>query len=273
MKLVTPPTPLPTRPAAAIRQRRWRQSASYQRYLDRRRANPSLRWSSFLSRAKQRSKVVSLTKDGFCALVQLPCWYCGASPPLGATHGVDRWDNSVGYTADNSVPCCATCNSMKYTHTEARFLQQAARIVQHELERHVVAGLSAPSSDAPSQSSTTLAQYRARSAKKGLAFELSPDDFRTLRSQPCAYCRATAQIGIDRRDNTRGYTAANSFPACKNCNLMKKDFTYERFFTHCWLMVRRSVARAAETSARTRNQRTPADRKAAVVDQDGVDLH
>jgi hypothetical protein len=38
--------------------------------------------------------------------------------------------------------------------------------------------------------------------------------------------------GVDRVDNTKGYTLANSVPCCKVCNRMKMAMTKDDFLTH-----------------------------------------
>ena len=43
------------------------------------------------------------------------CNYCGG--PLSPTgHGLDKMDPYKGYTLDNVVPCCYTCNMIKGRH-------------------------------------------------------------------------------------------------------------------------------------------------------------
>ena len=39
-----------------------------------------------------------------------PCHYCGCEIKIT---GLDRKDSNKGYTPDNVVPCCHSCNSMK----------------------------------------------------------------------------------------------------------------------------------------------------------------
>lgn len=54
--------------------------------------------------------------------------------PPGNTHGafvhsgIDRVDNSQGYTRENAVACCARCNTLKKAVTVAI----ARRIVEHQ---------------------------------------------------------------------------------------------------------------------------------------------
>jgi hypothetical protein len=67
-----------------------------------------------------------LTKEQFYEISQKNCLYCGCKPNnvmkketktkgerTFIYNGIDRVDNSKGYTLENSVPCCGTCNRMK----------------------------------------------------------------------------------------------------------------------------------------------------------------
>jgi hypothetical protein len=46
--------------------------------------------------------------------VSLPCHYCEGD--IGFNIGLDRKDNTVGYSYENVVPCCGICNSTKGKH-------------------------------------------------------------------------------------------------------------------------------------------------------------
>jgi hypothetical protein len=57
------------------------------------------------------------------------CDYCGDHI---STIGLDRLNNDLGYTKDNVVPCCSTCNlmrkSMSVNDFESKILQIARYI-------------------------------------------------------------------------------------------------------------------------------------------------
>lgn len=93
-----------------------------------------------------------------------------------------------------------------------------------------------------------LGTYRASARDAGRVFTLSDDQFRALTKQNCHYCNrvpsqvrtTTAKIykhgdytynGVDRKDNTQGYTPDNSLPCCSVCNIMKKDMGYDEFLS------------------------------------------
>lgn len=50
-------------------------------------------------------------------------------------NGIDRVDNSLGYVADNCVPCCEACNRAKLQMSSTDFINLANRIVTHQ-NRH-----------------------------------------------------------------------------------------------------------------------------------------
>lgn len=81
--------------------------------------------------------------------------------------------------------------------------------------------------------------------RRGIEFNLAFDDFIKLTSQECYYCgmKPSAVIknqrgngdytynGLDRIDNTRGYTIDNTVPCCKYCNAAKSDRTIQQFYS------------------------------------------
>jgi hypothetical protein len=83
--------------------------------------------------AKKRGLKWDLTEEQFKGLTQQNCYYCGAKPNQScfSTHnwlngeyiynGLDRIDNTKGYTIDNVVPCCRQCNQAKSIFTLQEF--------------------------------------------------------------------------------------------------------------------------------------------------------
>lgn len=85
--------------------------------------------------------------------------------------------------------------------------------------------------------------YKRGAEDRGLAFELTKEQVRSLIEQDCYYCgqkpvvRYTAEgcageyewNGIDRVDNTKGYMMDNCVPCCKLCNFGKRDLTLDEF--------------------------------------------
>lgn len=98
------------------------------------------KWKSLLGNAKSRNLDVSITKDDFIRLVKKNCIFCGARPSetdsydrpewatVAFTNGVDRYNNNLGYTLENSVPCCKRCNAAKSDMSIGDFLSLIERI-------------------------------------------------------------------------------------------------------------------------------------------------
>lgn len=72
------------------------------------------RYRGLKYRCSKKGIKLTLSLEDFSDLVDgKSCTYC--NNPINHTYGsgLDRKDNSKGYTKSNAVPCCATCNSIK----------------------------------------------------------------------------------------------------------------------------------------------------------------
>lgn len=85
-------------------------------------------YGAYKKSATERGYTFELTKNEFKEIATKPCIYCGdvltnIKRPSDAGKrtrngywrytGIDRYDNSIGYTLSNSVPCCRVCNRVK----------------------------------------------------------------------------------------------------------------------------------------------------------------
>lgn len=92
--------------------------------------------------AKQRNLCWELSEENFRELSKRNCHYCGAPPNQkidrklynGAYeyNGIDRLENSIGYTYENSVACCGNCNKMKGILKQDYFLAHVKKIAEHQ---------------------------------------------------------------------------------------------------------------------------------------------
>lgn len=104
--------------------------------------------------------------------------------------------------------------------------------------------------------------YQCKAKKRGIEWTLSDEEFEKICSQNCAYCGAepiqrqwkmgnknrgsgyhirlsTERLnGIDRIDNSKGYTVENATACCGICNSMKLALTVDQFLTHLLLIIR-----------------------------------
>jgi hypothetical protein len=90
-------------------------------------------YGNYMRAAKRRNYSFDISFDEFSSLITENCYYCGQEPNMtykyGRTtkinqfieydefkyNGVDRIDNTKGYTDDNCVSCCKICNNSKST--------------------------------------------------------------------------------------------------------------------------------------------------------------
>lgn len=89
-------------------------------------------------------------------------------------------------------------------------------------------------------------RYKYSAKLRDYAFELSYIDFYNIIKEPCHYCNIhAAQVrtcsgcktvcaynGIDRVDNTQGYSTTNCTSCCQICNRAKSTMTYIDFISY-----------------------------------------
>lgn len=94
-----------------------------------------------------------------------------------------------------------------------------------------------------------FASYQLSAKERNLTFELTQEDFSNIVFSNCYYCNKTPEEngnkkinrfrpefylkyhGVDRKDNEIGYVLENCVPACKTCNFMKKNYSYDKFLS------------------------------------------
>jgi len=95
-------------------------------------------YCTYQQNAKKRDRSFELSKKQFKRLTQESCSYCGSEPSgiiekkkqngIYVYNGIDRLDNTIGYTKDNCVSCCKICNMMKRDLTTKEFLNHIKKI-------------------------------------------------------------------------------------------------------------------------------------------------
>lgn len=103
-------------------------------------------YNEYKKRSKKLGRCFEITKEDFRILTKQNCYYCGTEPqgefnanscavktlkcpyPTYIYNGLDRIDSSKGYTLDNVVSCCKTCNWMKSDMSQQEFIDQCNRI-------------------------------------------------------------------------------------------------------------------------------------------------
>jgi len=106
-------------------------------------------YRSYKHGALGRNLVFDITYKEFTDIVNKPCAYCGDEPYdkkhfYSGTHGrdddyfvtiagIDRIDNTIGYTKSNTVPCCKMCNQMKLDYGLDAFLERITKIYNNRI--------------------------------------------------------------------------------------------------------------------------------------------
>lgn len=95
-------------------------------------------YRSIKNGAKDRGYGFSLTEKQVEDLVKRPCHYCNSQPSNVKKiknrgelkyNGIDRSENAIGYTVENCVPCCTTCNTIKLDLSTSNFIEHINKIL------------------------------------------------------------------------------------------------------------------------------------------------
>lgn len=86
--------------------------------------------------------------------------------------------------------------------------------------------------------------YKRGALRRGYIFELTEEQFLSMWGKTCFYCNSIIEgIGVDRKNNSIGYTILNVVSCCTSCNRMKGDMNVEEFIEKCRLIADLSFKR------------------------------
>lgn len=88
-------------------------------------------YSNYKKSAEQRSIEFKLTIGQFNKLIKQNCNYCGITNNDLNNNGIDRIKNEEGYTLENSITSCSSCNYMKNDYGHDEFIEQVKKIYNH----------------------------------------------------------------------------------------------------------------------------------------------
>jgi len=190
------------------------------------RKNINRAFYSYQKDAKRRNISFYLTKDEFVDIVQHPCAYCGIIEEEKNFNGVDRVDSKKQYIVDNCVSACTLCNYLKHVMPVDLFFQRIEHILTHTGK---IDGKLHPQAF-PNVLSGDYETFEKNAMDRNLEFRLSRTDFSEIIRNKCYLCgkepRANHRNGIDRFDNSLGYTMENARTCCSTCNIMKNRYAY-----------------------------------------------
>jgi hypothetical protein len=104
--------------------------------------------NTYKTRAIKKNIDFTLTREEFIYLTKQNCFYCGCEPSQHAPgpkraygdyiyNGIDRLNNNVGYTKENSMPCCGFCNVAKNNYSKEEFLLKIKAIYNNIINNNL----------------------------------------------------------------------------------------------------------------------------------------
>jgi len=116
--------------------------------------------SGYKNGARTRGLAFELTDEETLHLMRQNCFYCEAAQSNKAKgnygsaeereansrtyQGIDRLNNAIGYTIDNTVPCCKICNYAKRDLSFEEYMAHLARQLRPQQIRAKIAKMHTP---------------------------------------------------------------------------------------------------------------------------------
>jgi len=111
-------------------------------------ANAKSLYIAYRNNSKRRNLIFDLSFEKFKILTKQDCYYCGVEPKQILKNkqsngeyiynGVDRVDNMLGYTVENSIPCCGFCNRSKNTMSQDDFIKWIYKIYNNIKDKVII---------------------------------------------------------------------------------------------------------------------------------------
>lgn len=108
-------------------------------------------YNRYIKNARDRGIKFDIPKVVFGIIIKMNCFYCGSEPkevPVSGvidgfrSNGIDRFDNSEGYSISNCVPCCDVCNSSKLEMTAEEYIDRCRSVVSFNDNRDIYSDFS-----------------------------------------------------------------------------------------------------------------------------------
>jgi hypothetical protein len=212
----------------------------------------------YKNNSKIRKVSFNVSFDVFRKYIHGNCYYCGTTPSTVYTqirkrntkttttvsvyNGIDRLNTHIGYEIGNIVTCCPMCNYFKRGLSEKSFIEWVRKVHTRKgklIENHTNV------CNNEKYLSIIYYQYKSKARKK-TSFCIDKALFYKIILSNCFYCGSLPSNlcsrsrtlppepynGLDRVDNTKGYTVDNVVPCCAHCNRAKNNYTQEEFYDH-----------------------------------------
>lgn len=104
-------------------------------------------YKRYTRRGRDLNIEFALTKEQCTQLFKSPCYYCGELPKIRSlaitklknklieSNGIDRLQSNLGYTVENTVACCKSCNYAKHILNYDQFIDKVKKIYSIHVQR------------------------------------------------------------------------------------------------------------------------------------------
>ena len=124
-------------------------------------------------------------------------------------------------------------NKARISEERRRSRQSRSEVTEEQWEERKAATKARGKARSSAYSKTFKGRYvqiKAAAKKRGILFTIPLESFHKYWQAPCTYCGDPVErAGLDRVDNTKGYTIGNVVSCCKLCNSGKLDSTLDEF--------------------------------------------
>eukprot|EP00918_Siedleckia_nematoides_P003387 GHVU01007650.1.p1 GENE.GHVU01007650.1~~GHVU01007650.1.p1 ORF type:complete len:554 (-),score=17.89 GHVU01007650.1:5-1666(-) len=162
-------------------------------------------------------------------LTVLPCFFCGRVSTPSQMNALDRVRHDLPYSESTTVPCCSLCNIRKMCLDFEVFYYLVNAIADYQRD----GTLSNKYDMFCYVGESGYAQYKRGARGRCLPFTITEEQFDILvgKDERCVFCGCLGAGGIDRWDNTEGYTWENCKTCCWSCNASKGRMSADEFLT------------------------------------------
>jgi hypothetical protein len=228
----------------AERARKYRTTDEYELYLLQRKLYVDKRKISNLKHVCKKNNIeYNLESDFVQKLIESSCYLCGQeiNKEKYIMSYLCRKDTNYGFIKNNVIPLCMICCIMKYNNIKttiirAIYIANNLKLINYPKIMKYTDLLY----NSVNEKSITYSKYISGAKNRNIQFDLSQDEFDKLtNNSKCHYCGIYYDIiGIDRinskdNNNKMSYNINNCVSCCKECNMMKRELSYNIFINKC----------------------------------------
>lgn len=193
----------------------------------KRRYSCDVRISSEINRAHKDGIKWDLDTNYAKELISNECFYCNGFNET-SINGIDRFNNDIGYTMQNAIPCCDICNTMKSDFNIITWTHQIEHILT--IQKKINGKLYPDATfDCPRGGDYSSSK---RNAVKDYVNDIGKDEFINLTKNNCYYCDKSNtpgkhHNGVDRVNSNIGYKKDNCVSCCGFCNKIINKYDWD----------------------------------------------